>query len=345
MAMAARGVWGGDILCVAVPSGGKFFVRVCLLFFMSSVDEILAKIEGGGLPSQAEIEFINQQAREIFRVLPNVITVTAPVTICGDIHGQYIDLVELFKIGGKIPFTNYLFMGDYVDRGSQSVETVSYLFCLKIKYPNHITLLRGNHESAGISQYFGFRDEVVQRYGDDAVWHIYTQTFNHLPLAALVVSTRVDTKILCVHGGLSPKLRKIADIEQIERHRELPHDGPMCDLVWSDPAAVIGYQPSCREAGYQFGADVSKLWNRNNNLALTVRAHQLVMTGLEYGHNDQIVTVFSAPDYCMRCGNKAGIMELDENCARKEIRFDTPRNIVANANDVPAYFQFDDLIA
>jgi serine/threonine-protein phosphatase 2A catalytic subunit len=271
-----------------------------------------------------------------------VITVTAPVTICGDIHGQYNDLVELFEIGGSIPFTNYLFMGDYVDRGPQSVETVSYLFCLKIKYPDHITLLRGNHESAGISEHFGFRDEVVDRYGDDTVWQIYTRTFNHLPLADLVVSTQVDVKILCVHGGLSPNLKKISDIEEIERHRELPHEGPMCDLVWSDPAAIVGYQPSCREAGYQFGADITREWNKENNLTLTVRAHQLVMSGLAYTHNTGIVTIFSAPDYCMRCGNKAGIMELDENCARTEIRFGTPRNIAAEAKDIPQYFRFDE---
>jgi serine/threonine-protein phosphatase 2A catalytic subunit len=309
---------------------------------MSTIDSIITKIEEGGLPTVEEVREINDKARVIFAALPNVVQVTAPVTLCGDIHGQYNDLQELFRIGGRIPYTNYLFMGDYVDRGSQSIETVSYLFCLKIKYPEHITLLRGNHESAGISQHFGFREEVVQRYKDDTVWQVYTQTFNNLPLAALVSSPKSDTKILCVHGGLSPRIKKIADIEAIDRFRELPHDGPMCDLMWSDPAAQLGFQPSCREAGYQFGADVTRNWNRANGLALTVRAHQLVMTGLEYGHFDQVVTIFSAPDYCMRCGNKAGIMELDENCQRREIRFDTPRNLVAHNADLPRYFRFDD---
>jgi serine/threonine-protein phosphatase 2A catalytic subunit len=110
------------------------------------------------------VQAINDKAQAIFSALPNVVHVTAPVTICGDIHGQYHDLQELFRVGGQIPYTNYLFMGDYVDRGLQSVETISYLFCLKIKYPDHITLLRGNHESAGISQQFGFRKEVIERY-------------------------------------------------------------------------------------------------------------------------------------------------------------------------------------
>jgi serine/threonine-protein phosphatase 2A catalytic subunit len=304
---------------------------------MARVDEIIKKIEDGGFPSLDDISYINQTARELFSGLPNVIHVNPPVTICGDIHGQYIDLVELFKIGGRIPLTNYLFMGDYVDRGSQSVETVSYLFALKIKYPNNITLLRGNHESAGVSQHFGFRDEVVQRYGDDSVWQTYTQTFNNLPLAALV-----GDKIVCVHGGLSPGIKSIADIEAISRFRELPHEGPMCDLVWSDPANQAGFQPSARDAGYQFGADVTAGWNKANHLQLTVRAHQLVMSGLEYSHQNQIVTIFSAPDYCMRCQNQAGILELDENLKRKEIRFDTPRNLLDAGGDIPDYFKIED---
>ena len=301
----------------------------------STVDAIIAKIENGGLPTLEEIQFINQQATIIFEKCPNVITVEPPVTSCGDIHGQFVDLVELFKIGGKIPYTNYLFMGDYVDRGSQSVETVTYLFALKIKYPNNITLLRGNHESAGISQYFGFRDEVVARYGSDDVWKIYNKTFNTLPLAALV-----GRRILCVHGGLSPDIQSIDDIQRIDRFCEIPHSGPMCDLMWSDPGNVPGWQPSAREAGYQFGPDITAKWNNDNGLELTARAHQLVMTGLEFNHDDQVVTIFSAPDYCMRCKNTAGIMELDEKMRRKCITFETPRNLIET--DIPAYYQAEE---
>ena len=150
------------------------------------LDNIISKIESGGFPSISDINFITSEAKKLFEKLPNVIQVNPPVTICGDIHGQFTDLIELFKINGPIPYTNYLFMGDYVDRGSQSVETVTYLFALKLKYPNNITLLRGNHESSGISQYFGFRDEVIARYGNEEVWQTYTETFNYLPLAAIV---------------------------------------------------------------------------------------------------------------------------------------------------------------
>ena len=299
-------------------------------------DSIIEHIEQGLLPTVEEINWINAKSKAIFEKMPNVVTVSPPVTICGDIHGQFKDLVELFKIGGKVPYTNYLFMGDYVDRGSQSIETVSYLFCLKLKYPNNITLLRGNHESSGISQIFGFRDEVIARYGSDQVWQTYTNTFNFLPLAALV-----GGKILAVHGGLSPKIKTIDDIQQLDRFREIPHEGPICDLMWSDPNPQPGFQPSCREAGYQFGPDITTNWNKQNGLELTARGHQLVMSGFEYGHNNQIVTIFSAPDYCRRCGNSAGILELDENMKRKEIRFETPKEQSEESDQIPKYFNFD----
>ena len=299
-------------------------------------DSIINHIEKGLLPTVDEINWINTKIKPVFEKLPNVVTVKPPVTICGDIHGQFKDLQELFKIGGNVPYTNFLFMGDYVDRGSQSIETVSYLFCLKLKYPDNITLLRGNHESSSINQLFGFRDEVISRYGSDAVWKTYCQTFNYLPLAALV-----GGKILCVHGGLSPKIKKIEDIQNLDRFREIPHEGPMCDLMWSDPAPTPGFQPSIREAGYQFGPDTTIIWNKQNGLELTARAHQLVMSGLEYAHNNQIVTIFSAPDYCGRCGNSAGILELDENMHRREIHFETAAVNEEEEYKFPEYYNFD----
>ncbi|EAY03846.1 Minor serine/threonine protein phosphatase PP2A-1 catalytic subunit, putative [Trichomonas vaginalis G3] len=303
-----------------------------------SADTIIAKIERNEIPSIEDIKYINETATQMFRTMPNVIPVQAPVVICGDIHGQFEDLMELFKIGGKIPFTNYLFMGDYVDRGAKSVETVSYLFCLMIKYPKNITLLRGNHESAGISQVFGFRDEVVNRYGDDTVWKIYTETFCNIPIAALI-----NDKILCVHGGLSPSLRTIKDIQSLDRFTEIPHKGPLCDLVWSDPTPQPGFRPSERDAGYQFGPDITKRWNEENGLELTARGHQLVISGLEYNHNNQIVTVFSAPDYCGRCGNLGGILELDENLKKKDIRFPTATSVETSHEDIPKYYSFTDI--
>jgi serine/threonine-protein phosphatase 2A catalytic subunit len=155
--------------------------------------------------------------------------VRCPVTICGDIHGQIHDLIELFKIGGQCPETNYLFMGDYVDRGYYSVETVSLLLSLKTRYPQRIHLLRGNHESRQITQVYGFYDECLRKYGTGVVWKMFTDLFDYLPLTAVV-----EDQIFCLHGGLSPSIDSLDHIRQIDRVQEVPHDGAMCDLLWSD---------------------------------------------------------------------------------------------------------------
>jgi serine/threonine-protein phosphatase 2A catalytic subunit len=188
------------------------------------------------------------------------------------VHGQFHDLIELFKIGGKCPDTNYLFMGDYVDRGYHSVETVTLLISLKVRYPTRIYLTRGNHESRQVTQVYGFYDECLKKYGNSIIWKHFTDLFDYLPLAAIVAG-----KIFCLHGGLSPDIAGIDDIKTLNRKQEVPHSGPICDLLWSDPEDKDGWGVSPRGAGFIFGPDISTKFIHNNNLQTICRAHQLVM--------------------------------------------------------------------
>ncbi|CAL9166748.1 unnamed protein product [Musa hybrid cultivar] len=263
------------------------------------------------------VRMLCEKAKEVLMEESNVQPVKSPVTICGDIHGQFHDLAELFRIGGKCPDTNYLFMGDYVDRGYYSVETVTLLVALKVRYPQRITILRGNHESRQITQVYGFYDECLRKYGNANVWKIFTDLFDYFPLTALV-----ESEIFCLHGGLSPSIETLDSIRSFDRVQEVPHEGPMCDLLWSDPDDRCGWGISPRGAGYTFGQDISEQFNHTNNLRLIARAHQLVMDGYNWGHEQKVVTIFSAPNYCYRCGNMASIMEVDECKGQTFIQFE-----------------------
>jgi serine/threonine-protein phosphatase 2A catalytic subunit len=267
--------------------------------------------------SEVDVQRLCEKAREVLQDESNVQPVKCPVTVCGDIHGQFHDLMELFKIGGSNPDTNYLFMGDYVDRGYYSVETVTLLVALKIRYPQRITILRGNHESRQITQVYGFYDECLRKYGNANVWKSFTDLFDYLPLTALI-----DNQIFCLHGGLSPSIDTLDNIKALDRIQEVPHEGPMCDLLWSDPDDRCGWGISPRGAGYTFGQDISEAFNHNNGLTLIARAHQLVMEGYNWSQDRNVVTIFSAPNYCYRCGNQAAIMEIDEHLKYTFLQFD-----------------------
>ena len=196
--------------------------------------------------STEDVITLCEKAKEILSKEPNLVSVPAPVTIVGDIHGQFHDLIELFKIGGDVPDTNYVFMGDYIDRGYYSVETVSLLLALKVRHKSRVHLLRGNHECRQITQVYGFYDECFRKYGSANIWNVFMNLFDYLPLTALI-----DNTIFCVHGGLSPSLETLDQIRQLDRIREPPHEGPMCDIFWSDPDDRQGWGISPRGAGYR----------------------------------------------------------------------------------------------
>ncbi|KAK8803444.1 hypothetical protein WA158_001138 [Blastocystis sp. Blastoise] len=275
---------------------------------ISDLDRQISKLKKCELITEMEVKVLCDKAREILIEESNVEDVSAPITICGDIHGQFYDLVELFKVGGDCPQTNYIFLGDYVDRGFYSVETFLLLLALKVRYPDRITLLRGNHESRSITQVYGFYDECLRKFGSVNVWRFCTEIFDYLSIAALI-----EKKYFCVHGGLSPKINSIDEIHEINRKQEVPREGAMSELLWSDPEELDGWGVSPRGAGFLFGGHIVETFNSHNNIDVICRAHQLVMEGYKWMFDNKLVTVWSAPNYCYRCGNVASIMELDEH--------------------------------
>lgn len=466
------------------------------------VDQTIETIKKCGHVPESIIEELCFKAEEILIEEANVQIIHPPVTVCGDIHGQFYDLLKLFRIGGDCPDTKYLFLGDFVDRGYHSLETFLLLMCLKIRYPDRITLIRGNHESRQITSAYGFYDECVRKYGSPHVWRLCCQVFDYLALGALVGG---PGGVFCVHGGLSPSIKNISEISYLDRKQEVPHDGPMCDLLWSDPdddtmvdglrldastddnnnnpdtnsnsnnnyngnddenyneagnmsfrhiqsqfhsnnrssgssgssdsedeveddefssssSNTGGYETnghsghnnyintgkrnyqnksglnglrilavnsnsdfsslvprtsqqqqqqqsitktpsslfsdnasalelydklstdswsvSPRGAGYLFGALPTKAFNHINNTSVIARAHQLVMEGYKEIFDKQLVTVWSAPNYCYRCGNVAALLSIGDDLSREYAVFDAEESAVPAPTQIakPEYF-------
>jgi serine/threonine-protein phosphatase PP1 catalytic subunit len=257
--------------------------------------------------TEAEIRFLCVKSREVFMTQPVLLELEAPIKICGDIHGQYYDLLRLFEYGGFPPDANYLFLGDYVDRGKQSLETICLLLAYKIKYPENFFILRGNHECASINRIYGFYDECKRRY-NIKLWKTFTDCFNCLPIAAII-----DEKIFCMHGGLSPELASMEQIKRIMRPTDVPDTGLLCDLLWSDPDKdIVGWGENDRGVSFTFGPDVVAAFLKRHDLDLICRAHQVVEDGYEFFAKRQLVTLFSAPNYCGEFDNAGAMMSVDD---------------------------------
>lgn len=257
--------------------------------------------------TENEVRILCLRSREILMSQPILLELEAPLKICGDIHGQYFDLLRLFEYGGYPPDSNYLFLGDYVDRGKQSLETICLLLAYKIKYPENFFLLRGNHECASINRIYGFYDECKRRYSIK-LWKSFIDCFNCLPIAAIV-----DDKILCMHGGLSPELSNMEQIRRILRPVDVPDTGLLCDLLWSDPEKSFqGWGDSERGVSFTFGSEIVSNFLRKHDLDLICRAHQVVEDGYEFFAKRQLVTLFSAPNYCGEFDNAGALMSVDE---------------------------------
>ncbi|XP_070180925.1 serine/threonine-protein phosphatase 5-like [Littorina saxatilis] len=248
--------------------------------------------------------------KEYFQKQPSLVHITVKdgekFTVCGDIHGQFYDLVNIFEINGLPSETNpYLFNGDFVDRGSFSVECIFTLFSFKLLYPNHFFMARGNHESENMNQMYGFEGEVRSKFSTQMA-ALFTEVFNCLPLAHCI-----DRKILVMHGGLPENPNtSLEEIAKVDRNRQPPESGIMCDLLWSDPQTLPGTSPSKRGVGVQFGPNVTADFLKRNGLDYIIRSHEVKDKGYEVSHDGKCVTVFSAPNYCDTMGNKGAFITL-----------------------------------
>ena len=258
--------------------------------------------------TELELKFLIYQSKKIISEQPVYLEIQAPIIVCGDTHGQYTDLLRLFEVGGYPPDANYLFLGDYVDRGKQSIETIALLMAYKIKNPVNFFILRGNHECGSINRIYGFYDECKRRY-TVKLWKIFIDLFNDLPVAACI-----DDKILLVHGGLSPELNNLEQLSKIKRPTDVPETGLLCDILWSDPESnQKSWSDNDRGVSYTFNEKVLTKFLDSNNLDLLCRAHQVVEEGYEFFGDKELVTIFSAPNYCGEFDNSAAIMCVDEN--------------------------------
>ncbi|KAK3845334.1 MAG: calcineurin-like phosphoesterase [Linnemannia gamsii] len=280
------------------------------------IDEIISKLLDAGYSGKIakniclrnnEIVYICQTAREVFLSQPTLIELNAPVKIVGDIHGQYTDLLRMFEMCGFPPSANFLFLGDYVDRGKMSLETILLLFCYKIKYPENFFLLRGNHECASVTKVYGFYDECKRR-ASIKMWKAFVDVFNCLPLAAIVAN-----KIFCVHGGLSPSLGTMDDIRALRRPTDVPDYGLLNDLLWSDPSdTALDWEDNERGVSYCFGRSIIQKFLNKHDFDLICRAHMVVEDGYEFFNDRALVTVFSAPNYCGEFDNFGAVMSVSE---------------------------------
>jgi len=265
--------------------------------------------------------------KKYFESLPSLMEISIPestndelssphVTVCGDTHGQFYDVMNIFAINGFPSRENpYLFNGDFVDRGSFSVEVILTFLMFKIACPECIYLIRGNHETKNMNRIYGFEGEVKAKF-DDKIFDLFLEVFCYLPLAAVI-----EKKVFVTHGGIPVEPVTLSDIKKIKRGCEPPEKGLMSDLLWSDPQPFPGKSPSKRGVGFAFGPDITEAFLEKNDLNLLVRSHEVKDEGYLVEHGGKTITVFSAPNYCDSMKNKGAFIHFGKDLEPKFTQF------------------------
>jgi len=273
----------------------------------------------GRIDKEDLVKLIND-ANKMFKNEGNLLFIEDPLTVVGDIHGQYYDAIKILEIGGDPATSKYLFLGDFVDRGSFSIEVLVLLYSLKINYPKTIYMLRGNHECRQMTTFFNFRSECLYKY-DQEIYDLFMDSFDLMPLSCII-----NGKFLALHGGLSPELKTIEDLKRIDRFKEPPKQGIFCDLLWSDPVenehgVCEGLYRSndVRGCSYFYGNEAVSRFLDQNNLLSVIRAHEAQLDGFKMhtwaGKSDfpVVITIFSAPNYCDVYNNKGAVIQFNNN--------------------------------
>jgi len=289
------------------------------------LDLLKRHLSAEGALSQELLFDLIEKAADLFDREPNLLKLEDPITVVGDIHGQFWDLMKLFEVGGQPGDTQYLFLGDYVDRGSFAVEVTAFLFAAKVRYPKKIFMLRGNHECRQMTAFFNFREECEYKY-DLGIYNAFMEAFDTLPLCATI-----NSKYFGVHGGISPDLDKLGVIANIDRMQEPPREGIMTDLIWSDPndkeedskkskSQVKHFvHNETRGCSYFYSSECAAKFLKKNALLSIIRAHEAQAEGYKMHKSNpatgfpSVITVFSAPNYCDTYNNKAAILKFDNS--------------------------------
>ena len=229
------------------------------------------------------------------------------ITIVGDIHGQFYDLLHIFEINGYPSEDNlYLFNGDFEDRGVFGLECLITLISFKILYPDYFFLSRGNHEDKELNERYGFKNEIIDKYKDKIIFDCFTEFYKFLPLGHIL-----NKEIMIIHGGLfSEDGISLDKLKKINRFQDIPRSGLMCELLWSDPKEDNGVSTSIRGAGSSFGPNITDKFLKENKLKLLIRSHEVRMEGYQIEPGGKVITVFSSPNYCDQMGNKGGLIKF-----------------------------------